>query len=548
MNNMIKIAVLLSIFLIIIPYTLYSQEVKLPESAVLHAQAVEESLIPIRPGIPGESPFWNEHARRFIYAPAFNFNPVKNAKSYRFTATSEVNQKVYIFEALEFSAPLVPIWKELPVGYVTLKVEGMTGSGGEVIGPAGERRFYRAAVYNGPYHRKAADYRESGRRALEYLFNSQIFQYWKTEGKPYPGYGLYCYPSKMFPSVMRTMLRYSNMTAHAEEKETALQIAKNAIEYLITISQPAGTPLEFMPPTYTGQRYADMKDEFFGESMENQIMMIYPSGVGGAYLEMYELTQESRFFEAAVHIADSYKKHQLSSGSWPLIMDARTGKALTENEAFPGGIIGFLNRLADKYNKEEYREISERAQRWKEEHAVKEFNWEAQFEDQAPVEKYKNLSKGPAISYAMELFNNAGEDWTKIREAEELMRFAEDQFVVWEKPLDFTDWDSDSKVWITPCVLEQYNFYVPVSSSAASLIRAFKKAYDVTGKPLYLAKAIDLANSMTVAQDRETGRYPTYWERNFKLKQEGWINTASGCAGTMISFGKALEEMSRGNE
>jgi len=46
-----------------------------------------------------------------------------------------------------------------------------------------------------------------------------------------------------------------------------------------------------------------------------------------------------------------------------------------------------------------------KAGRWMEENMVKDFNFEAQFEDQAPVEKYKNLSKGSAISYAMKLFN-----------------------------------------------------------------------------------------------------------------------------------------------
>jgi hypothetical protein len=30
------------------------------------------SAVPIRPGVPGEPPFWNRSAARFIFAPAFD--------------------------------------------------------------------------------------------------------------------------------------------------------------------------------------------------------------------------------------------------------------------------------------------------------------------------------------------------------------------------------------------------------------------------------------------------------------------------------------------
>lgn len=43
-----------------------------PQASRLHAEAVAESLIPIRPGVPGKVPSWNVKARRFTYAPAFD--------------------------------------------------------------------------------------------------------------------------------------------------------------------------------------------------------------------------------------------------------------------------------------------------------------------------------------------------------------------------------------------------------------------------------------------------------------------------------------------
>ena len=205
--------------------SVFGQKIQLPSRSVLHAQAMAESLVPIRPGVPGRSAFWNAHARRFIFAPAFDMPPLDKAVHYRFTTISEVDNKSYVFESLHPWDSLTPSWSELPVGYATLRVEGVSALGHDTIGLSGERRFYRAAVYNGPYHGRVLSYQESGRRALEYLLQSPILQHWKTDGVPYPKYGLYCYPSKMFPSVMKTMHRYSQLTTDPQAKEDALRLS-----------------------------------------------------------------------------------------------------------------------------------------------------------------------------------------------------------------------------------------------------------------------------------------------------------------------------------
>ena len=48
-----------------------------------------EYLVPVRPGESGKSPFWNGFSKRFMYAPAFEFGEVDDAKVYRFTVRSE---------------------------------------------------------------------------------------------------------------------------------------------------------------------------------------------------------------------------------------------------------------------------------------------------------------------------------------------------------------------------------------------------------------------------------------------------------------------------
>src|SRR5690242_21144174 len=96
---------------------LMGRPVREPDREELHKEAVAKSLIPIRPGIPGKRPFWNEYSRRFIYAPAFSFRAVPGAASYRFTAVA--GDGPHVFEAEVPWAALNPIWTELPVGKVT---------------------------------------------------------------------------------------------------------------------------------------------------------------------------------------------------------------------------------------------------------------------------------------------------------------------------------------------------------------------------------------------------------------------------------------------
>ena len=83
---------------------------------LFHHLAVEESMLPVRPGEPGISPFWNGHARRFINVPSFEFTAVNNAVKYRYIAISDVNTNPYSFEADNPWSLLTPIWKRLRSG------------------------------------------------------------------------------------------------------------------------------------------------------------------------------------------------------------------------------------------------------------------------------------------------------------------------------------------------------------------------------------------------------------------------------------------------
>ena len=108
-------------------------------------QAKNETLSAVRPG----PPFWNTHAVRFIYTPAFDFPEFKEATIYKFSAYSNTDGNTYGFEADSPKSTLRPIWPDMPVGKIKLVVEALNKEGA-VIGVAGSREFYKAAAFDGP--------------------------------------------------------------------------------------------------------------------------------------------------------------------------------------------------------------------------------------------------------------------------------------------------------------------------------------------------------------------------------------------------------------
>jgi len=537
MRNLIIFSILIFSF----TCTSVEKEIQLPISGKLHRMAEEESLIPICPGIPGERPFWNTYAQRFIYVPSFDYQKVEAADTYQFIARDDSSHIEYSFITQNPWDPLIPIWNELPIGKISLTVVARKAD--ITIDTVGKRIFHKASPYHGPYRKPEVDYRTSVSQLLNYLYNAPYIQHWLQKGTPDPDYGLYGYPSKMFAAVIEGMLLFEKLGEDKIKKDKAIEIARIVADYLIGLSQPAGNFMEYFPPTYTGPIYADMMDEYRGESLADRIMLIYPAFVGQAYMDLYDFTVEDSYLEAAVRIAGTYRKLQLDNGSWYLLINIESGEPVASNYVVPTGIIEFLERLKSDYSIEGFEFCRNRALNFIKKYLVKDFNWEGQFEDQQPSEKYKNLSKGQACSYAAYLLKEKSGNSEKLALAEELIRFAEDQFVVWDNRNEIDSWGITSDKWLTPCVLEQYNFYTPVNASSANMIEIYIQAYDRTGNSLYLAKATDLANTIVDTQNRETGHYPTYLVSDL-LGQEGWINCMVYTAGVIHDFDKYLKRKS----
>lgn len=263
------------------------------EAERLHRAAMREYLDPIRPGYEGRNPFWNAFATKFIYAPAFGFEPVESAVKYRFTVshlgTSMVESPRYrkdaptedpeprrvlgpgvptgrswSFEADSPQQSLAPVWNDIPAGRVRVTAEGLDASG-RVLGKAGEREFLRDFPFRPPYNGNVRPYAEAARMAALYIHELPAIRRWLTAAEPDMTYRHNTYACKIVGATIQLEVLVAKLLpAHREE---ALAIARNAARFLMDRSRPEGDPLAFFPPTYYSDLISSSRAENRGKTM-----------------------------------------------------------------------------------------------------------------------------------------------------------------------------------------------------------------------------------------------------------------------------------------
>ena len=470
------------------------------EFEVLNAQAAKEYLQPLRPGYEGKNPYWNVFAKRFLYAPAFDFKEVEGAKEYRFDLKAPESGEAWSFTADKPWAPLSPVWNEVSVGDIELAVLAM-GDKGQVLDTAGKRQFFRDFPFHGPYNNAVVPYREAALKAALYIHTLPFVKRFATEMEPdletYPHFSCAC-------KVIGALI--SNECLIAREiparREEALAIALGAANFLVSQSRPEDAPLAFFPPTYY-KGDLQKSDENNGKTMA----MEAAKGPGPAFLDLYDLTGDKAWFDRAVAIARTYKKIQRPDGSFPIKMDFDTGQPVNDAPAMLHPLLNFLSRLHRQYGINEFLPMQEAGERWMREVPLKSFDMEGQFEDVSVMglQPYENLTNCTAAPYADYLLRKEDPTEEDISNAIDLIRLSEDQFVHWDYPLG----PDDIHKRCAPAVHEQYKYETPIDNSSCNVANAMLSLYEKTGDRLMLAKAKALIDHLTVMQHQNSGVIPT---------------------------------------
>lgn len=469
----------------------------------------EDVSKPVRPAGVNGQPFWNGASWMFMYPPSFEFKKVPQAVKYRFLAIDYIHRE-HVMDAAEPTALLTPMWGEIPArGLVTVICDGIDANG-NICGRAGVRRFWKSAPFTpGGYKPASRSYAEAAAKVCDFIWNLPNTRHLLEKGEPDPSYELNCYPAKMSGSMIGIML---NCAKHRPERtKEAMSVARAAADFLLRLSQPADAPLAYFPPTYRGTALTAKK-------YAGQQMLLYPARAAANFLRLADATGDRKYAEAAENIGRTYLRLQGDDGAWYLKMWEKDGKPVLPNRAFPLEPLQLFEKLYARTKDPAWRKAADRAFAYIEKGPLTDWNWECQFEDVPPHPPYRALTKHQACSTAMFLLERFPDDDRRLAQARELLRFAEDQFVYWERPCradgtgyrsgapnngKISSWLWDYKTWVTPGVGEQFGWEMPIDASNVKLICTYLALYKAEGNPLDLAKARALGDTLVNVQKED---------------------------------------------
>ncbi len=491
----------------------------------LNAQAAEEYLRPVHPGIRGQVPFWNGYSFKFIYAPSFDFDDVEGAAGYLYTISS--GERSYSFNAATPRDPLSPVWDQIPVGPASLCVQALDADGNPLGEPL-NRSFERDNPFQGPYEPAPRGYREAALMAATFIHNSPVAQGWLRDGaKPSLRYQLNCYPNKIWGGTIQIECFIAGNIPSL--KDEALKVARTAADALIANSQPADGPLPFFPPTYYGSGTDTLVWYIQRVIDRNRDYTMFADAVmaADALLDLYDTTGDKKYFDHARRIAETYRDLQAEDGSWPVKVNKYTGEPITDARCMPTSILQLAQRLHDRYGVRGFEKMISTTETWLWENTISNFNFNGQFEDVNVADKaaYQNLTNCIAVDCIDYLLHKPHPSKKEISACIEMARFAEDQFTRWHSPVAE---DADAVTgdeFTTPFVYEQYSFRCPIDASTVGVANAWMNIYEATGDALALAKAKALVDSIVKIQDPECGCIPTSLYQDAQVDiSEHWVN------------------------
>ena len=526
-----------------ISLTLVSCSPKDPNAA-LNEAAAKEYLNPIRPHTEGRNDNWTGYCKKFTYAPVFDFEDVAGAVKYRFTVTPDIAvneaavradddseaqeakkekdevklaEKSYTFTADSPDACLSPIWEEIPVGKVVLKVEALDKDG-KVLGVAGERSFLRDFPFQAPYPGNIRPYREAALMAMLYIHSMPQVKHWAESNEPDMSYKHNTYANKIIGNTVSVEAKLAKF--YPEYAEEAIAIAKGAAQFLIDQSRPEGDPLAFFPPTYYGGLIASKREANIGK-----VMTMDPCMAANGFLDLYDVTGEEIYKTHALGIADTYKRIQNEDGSFPIKVDHVTGEPVNNAKAMLHPVLNFVRRLENQYGIKDYEAMRKGAEKWMKEVALETFDLTGQFEDVSVenLHPYQNLTNCTASPYASYILTGEKLSKQDIEDARDLIRMSEDQFVHWNSLPE----KNGVRRLFGPCVFEQHKYQTPVDNSSCNVANAYLDLYEATGDELAFAKAKALVDALTIAQNVTNGMMPTTLDYRDPQKDKGrtfWLN------------------------
>lgn len=497
--------------------------------AALNKRAQEEYNQPIRKG----EPYWNVFAKKFTFAPAFGFPAVEGAVKYKYLVRQKGVEKASVLAGVP-TEDLGPVWALLPPGECVLDVVALD-SAGDSIGLSGRREFIRDFPFKAGGPAPAKSYRQTALDAILYVHNMPSTRHWRHSSTPDLSYVMNAYVCKIVGATVRVECLVAR--EFPELREEALSAALGAAEYMVSLSQPEGTPLEGWPPTY-GMSPADTSTYVYRVTKNNasKMMVLEASVAGEAFLDLYDATGDSAWMERSLSVARTYSRLQFPDGSWPIRVSLSTGASLSHFRLWPAHVLKYLRRLETQYGIMDYAGVRSKAEAYINTVALPRFDLSGMFEDSMwdDFQSYSNLTNFTASPYASYLLTNPSPTEEDVKNAYDLIRLSEDQFVHWDK--------FEGVNAFPPYACEQYFYDVPVDSSIADVCDGYLALYEYNGDRLALEKAKALLGSLTRFQE-PSGRILTLmvdFGEEGPNSEDFWLNSIWWDASALLRLSRLL--------
>ncbi len=385
----------------------------------------------------------------------------------------------------------------------------------------------RKTGFEGPYFRNVSDYLPRVAALLRYLrdapyhgpfaWDFTVSHVSKGGNKTYDngcfiGYGV---------SVAMGLLE--KLSAVEEEKQWARNVSRRAGDWLLAIT---GGPL-------------DLPGEYY------KTRVWYTAWAGYAYIDLYALTGEQKWLDAAKRLAQSFADMQRPSGTWTWAdensgeLGSRTYSRESDEwynaweEISAAEFLYFLGRLRAECGVEEFWGVEKKALDWMRSYQARTHLWVHNGE----VSRF-NVRQPQMLSlYLLECAKESDRD---LALAEELARMCEEKAVSWDRGYDLNPYVAE------PHLRAGSLGSPPNTASATRLARIFIGLARETGNDLWLAKARALTHGVLSIQNMQTGeiyQHSKFGARGSLEAKRNYHFYKTETAVNLYHIGKELESL-----
>ncbi len=455
----------------------------------------------------------NQLARRFIHAPRFEWSPVPDAVRYRVALWSGA-AAVLDNTVTDPAVGLADVWPGLPDGRVRMCILALDATGA-LVGFSNAHSFHKVPGWTGDMAPARFPYAETATRIMRWLARDSGEGRYDQGAPPYFWHAeIYnttdsvittnprAFPALHNPLGVQAFLAYARSGTDPALRAEAMHRARALADFTIAHSTPADHRYAFLPYHTIAQGRLGLH----GGHRPDLHDIVEPNKAGHmgvAYLDLFDVTGDSSYREAAARIAATLAETQNDDGSWYYRVNSVTGA--TEEQYTSTGVFALLllDRIRRLAPDARYQQAYDAILTWMLENPVRTYRWENIFDDTAYTGPYTNQGNYDALFMGRFLLDHASDDARFVGWAEDLFRWVDDNFVLYaEDP--FMPYRA-----YTPTVTEQWRYYWPMDVHTANWLLFLIRLWQVTGSDGYRQRAIGAANVVTQCQMTD-GRSTTY--------------------------------------